>query len=127
MGSLHVLNGRGEKRKTETPETTVYYTRESTGERSSTIFTCPKCGKHRLAERFIRATVLVPVNAVVVENYLREDEEEEEPGDACEAKTSKHDQAGMTLIDYSMWDTAYECADCCERVDMEEWWFNRRE
>jgi len=25
------------------------------------------------------------------------------------------------------WDNSYECADCGERVDMEEWWFNRSE
>jgi len=109
MGSLHYLNGEVEQMKTET---TVYYTRESTGERSSTVFTCPICGKHRLAERITGATVLIPVNAVVVENYLREDGEEDEPGDASEAKTSEYNHDGIRLIDYSRSDTAYECADC---------------
>jgi len=106
MGSLHYLNGEVEQMKTET---TVYYTRESTGERSSTVFTCPRCGKHRLAERITGATVLIPVNAVVVE--------EDEPGDASEAKTSEYNHDGIRLIDYSRRDTAYECADCHVAVE----------
>jgi len=126
MGSLRYLNGGEEQQTTEKPETgtTVYYTRESTGERSTTVFTCPKCGRHRLAEKFTRATVLLPVNAVVVNNDTEEDEDEPE----CDsyAETSEHSD-DMTLIDYSKWDNTYECADCHASIDMVTWWFNRSE
>jgi len=60
MGSLRHLNG-GEQQETETPETgtTVYYTHHATSKRSSAVFTCPKCGKHRLEKHFRSAEVLL--------------------------------------------------------------------
>ena len=129
MGSLHYLNGGEEQQTTEKPETgtTVYYTHHAASKRSSVVFTCPKCGKHRLMKHFRSAEVLLPVNTFAIENH---GDGEEDGLFNSEAAGTDHDYDGMRLLwdeEDDDWDNSYECADCGERVDMEEWWFNRRE
>lgn len=131
MGSLRYLNG-GEQQEIEKPEkpetgTTVYYTHHAAGKRSSVVFTCPKCGKHRLVKHFRRAEVLLPVNTFAIENHGHG---EDYGSSDIETASTDHDYDGMKLLwdeEDDDWDNTYECADCGERVDMEEWWFNRSE
>jgi len=129
MGSLPRLNGGEAQQTTEKPETgtTVYYTHHAAGKRSTVVFTCPKCGKHRLEKHFRSAEVLLPVKTFAIENH---GQGEDYGSSNSEAASTSHDYDGMTLLwdeEDDDWDNTYECADCGERVDMEEWWFNRSE
>jgi len=128
MGSLRYLNGGRDQQKTEKPETgtTVYYTHHAAGKRSSAVFTCPKCGKHRLEKHLTRAEVLLPVEVFAVEN---EGDGEEDGLFNSIAASTVHDYDGMKLLedDEDDWNTEYRCADCHASIDMVTWWFNRSE
>jgi DNA-directed RNA polymerase subunit RPC12/RpoP len=122
------LNGGEEQQTTEKPEagTTVYYTHHAAGKRSSAVFTCPKCGKHRLVKHFRRAEVLLPVNTFAIENHGHG---EDYGSSDSEAASTDHDYDGMKLLedDEDDWNTEYRCADCHASIDMVTWWFNRSE
>ncbi len=129
MGSLRRLNGGEEQQTTEKPEagTTVYYTYHAAGKRSSVVFTCPKCGKHRLVKHFRSAEVLLPVNTFAIENHGHG---EDYGSSDSEAASTDHDYDGMRLLwdeEDDDWDNTYECADCHASVDMVQWWFDRSE
>ena len=134
MGSLRRLNA-GEQQEIEKPEkpetgTTVYYTHHAAGKRSTVVFTCPKCGKHRLRKHIRDAEVLLPVNTFAIENH---GDGEEDGLFNSEAASTDHDYEHMTVSeDYDeddAWNatTTYECADCHASVDMVQWWFDRSE
>jgi hypothetical protein len=108
MGSLRDMqNGRGERTARNT-KTTVY-TYNSTGETSSMVFRCPRCGGHHLTEVITEATVRRTISKIGMSN----DEDE---------ITWEYNEDLDLVEEGDNDDGEYECGDCRHRLDIKMWW-----